>query len=211
MREVMSTRRTWTRGAAVSAMVLGMATATPGHAAAQVTAGQEAVTQKNLQFNPNEMSIAVGDTVTWTNHETDQQTIHSVVQQGGSEINSPDIPPETSFSWTFVTAQDYHIVCRFHPDMFMTLHVLPAAPAAKGAKGDKKGGKKGTDTKAAGKNKKPKKGQKAPAMNHDHDAMEQSAAKSKPAPAPGAPESTIPGIAGLPFGWEREVRPAIAR
>jgi plastocyanin len=217
MRKILSTRRTWTRGVAVSALMLGMATTAPEHAVAQearVAAEQHAVSQKNLQFNPYEMSVTVGDTVTWTNHETDGQTIHSVVQTGGTEINSPDIPPETSFSWTFTQVQDYNFHCRFHPDMFMTLHVLNAPAAGKTAKGDKaaKGDKKTTkDTKSTGKGaKKPKKAQtQAPAM--DHDAMEASAAKSKPAPAPGPPESTIPGIAGLPFAWDREVRPTLGQ
>lgn len=200
-----------------SALFVGMGTVAPEHAAAQearVAAEQHAVTQKNLQFNPYEMTITVGDTVTWTNHEVDGQTIHSVVQSGGSEINSPDIPPETSFSWTFTNVADYNIVCRFHPDMFMTLHVLDAKAVAqkpKGAKGDKsadkKAGKTDKDAKPA-KAKKPAK-PKAPAM--DHDAHAESAAKSKPAPAPGPPESTIPGVAGLPFAWEREPLSGISR
>ncbi|HUR74836.1 MAG TPA: plastocyanin/azurin family copper-binding protein [Sporichthya sp.] len=222
MRNVLSSRRTWTRGMSVSALVLGMAAVSPTQAGAQdsrTLAAQHAVTQKNLQFNPYEMSIAVGDTVTWTNHEVDQSTIHSVVQSGGSEINSPDIPPETSFSWTFTTAQDYNIVCRFHPDMFMTLHVLPApaAPAAaKGAKEvpDKKAGdtKKSAD-KSANKSVNRKAPDKAPekapqgpagpsAPMADHDGHEASAAKSVPAPPPGPPDSTIPGVAGLPFSFQ---------
>jgi plastocyanin len=186
------------------ALVSGMTIVAPDHAAARVAAAQHAVTQKNLQFNPYEMTIAVGDTVTWTNHEVDGQTIHSVVQSGGSEINSPDIPPEASFSWTFTQVQDYNIVCRFHPDMFMTLHVLapkPAAPAAKDTKkaSGKHGHQQGTAKPA--KTKKPKKAAiTKPMANHDGHA--ESAAKSKPAPAPGPPESTIPGIAGLPFARE---------
>jgi plastocyanin len=180
----------------------------PQHAAAGVAAGQFAVSQKNLQFNPYDMTVSVGDTVTWTNHEVDGQTIHSVVQTGGSEINSPDIPPNTSFSWTFTQVQDYQFHCRFHPDMFMTLHVLDVKAAAKDAKGAKAGKKDAKDTKSTGKatgksTKKPKKTNPAMAHQMDDDAMEKSAAKSKPAPAPGPPESTIPGIAGLPFSRER--------
>jgi plastocyanin len=200
-----------------SALVLGMTMVAPEHAIARASAEQHAVTQKNLQFNPYEMTITVGDTVTWTNHEVDGQTIHSVVQSGGSEINSPDIPPETSFSWTFTQVQDYNIVCRFHPDMFMTLHVLAPKAEAKGAekkvakKTDKKADRK-ADRKAA---KSPKKATSpkpaAPAPPMDHDGHEASAAKSRPAPAPGPPESTIPGIAGLPFTWDRQVRPVTGR
>ncbi|WP_293768404.1 plastocyanin/azurin family copper-binding protein [Sporichthya sp.] len=228
MRKVLSTQRTWTRGVAVSALALGMATVVPTQAGAQdslASAGQFSVSQKNLQFNPFEMTVAVGDTITWTNHETDGNTIHSVVQKGGSEINSPDIPAETSFSWTFNTAQDYDIICRFHPDMFMTLHILDAKAAKaanKGTKGtDKKAAtdkkttdkkatdKKATDKKATGKKatdkagtKTTKKGGKKKADAHadmDHDAHEESVKKSVPAAPPGPPDSTVPGIAGLPF------------
>src|SRR5690348_13861137 len=105
-RAMRNTQRPWTRAVAASGLALGMATLAPSPAgAADGTPAapavmSHAVTQKNLQFNPNQMTIGVGDTVTWTNHEVDGQTIHSVVQSGGSEINSPDIPPETSFTWT---------------------------------------------------------------------------------------------------------------
>lgn len=207
MRKVLSTQRTWTRGVAVSALALGMASALPTQAGAQESkalAGQHEVSQKNLQFNPFEMTIAVGDTVTWTNHEVDGSTIHSVVQKGGSEINSPDIPAETSFSWTFTNAQDYDIICRFHPDMFMTMHVLDAKAAKAAGKGTKGADKAAKDKKATDKSatkpaKKAKKGKKAAAHDADHDAHEESVKNSVPAAPPGPPDSTIPGIAGLPF------------
>ena len=206
MRKVRNTRRPWTRGVAVSALVLGMATLAPTGAGAQdvrAQAGSFSVSQKNIQFNPIELNVAIGDTVTWTNHETDGQTIHSVVQSGGSEINSPDIPPETSFSWTFTQVQTYNIVCRFHPDMFMTVNVAEAK-AAKGAKGDKT-----TKTSKTSKSAKAKKGKKATTANHA--SHSDSAAKSVPAPAPGAPDSTIPGIAGLPISPENDQRPGTQR
>ncbi len=176
MRKVLHTRHTWTRGVAVSAIALGMAAVVPTQAGAQdslASAVNHEVSQKNLQFNPMEMTVAVGDTVNWTNHETDGNTIHSVVQKGGSEINSPDIPAETTFSWTFTTAQDYQIVCRFHPDMFQTVHVLDAAAAKAASKGkkpattDKAAPAEKTKTKAKakakGKGKSKGKNEKAPA------------------------------------------------
>jgi plastocyanin len=216
MRKVLSTQPPWTRGVAVSALAMGMAIVVPTQAGAQgslASAGQFAVTQKNLQFNPFELTVTVGDTVTWTNHEIDGQTIHSVVQQGGSEINSPDIPAETSFSWTFTNVQDYNIICRFHPDMFMTLHVLDAAAktAKKGKAGGKAADKSATkptkkDTQKAGTTKAGAKkagGKKADEhADMDHDAHEESVKKSIPAPPPGPPDSTIPGIGGLPISWE---------
>lgn len=191
-----------TTGVAVSALALGMAALSPSGAGAEESralAGSHEVSQKNLQFNPFEMTVGVGDTVHWTNNEVDA-TIHSVVQQGGAEINSPDIPPGAHFEWTFTQPTTYTLTCRFHPDMFMTMNVVEAKAAAKApAKAPAKGEKK-----AAGKKASKKKGtQKKAAPPVNHDAHAESAAKSKPAPPPGPPESTIPGVGGLPISPER--------
>jgi plastocyanin len=93
-----------------------------------------AVTQKNIVFNPTELLIKPGDSVTWTNKETDDTT-HSVVQGNGSEIDSPDIEPGQSFVWKFDKPGEWDMVCRFHTDMFMTIGVVgkdgkvpPSAP-----------------------------------------------------------------------------------
>ena len=173
-------------GVAVSALALGLATVSPAGAGAEesrAAAGSHEVSQKNLQFNPFEMTVGVGDTVHWTNNEVDA-TIHSVVQQGGAEINSPDIPPGAHFEWTFNQVGAYTLTCRFHPDMFMTMNVAEAT------------GKKASKNK--GSKKKP-----APPVNHD--AHAQSAAKSKPAPPPGPPDSTVPGVGGLPISPQNEI------
>ena len=184
-----------TTGVAVSALALGLATVSPTGAGAEESralAGSHEVSQKNLQFNPFEMTVGVGDTVHWTNNEADA-TIHSVVQQGGAEINSPDIPPGAHFEWTFDQAGTYTLTCRFHPDMFMTMNVAEAKAAPKTTKAE---GKKASGKQATGKKGKTKK-KPAPPVNHD--AHAQSAAKSKPAPPPGPPESTVPGVGGLPI------------
>ena len=188
-----------TTGVAVSALALGMAALSPSGAGAEESrtlAGSHEVSQKNLQFNPFEMTIGVGDTVHWTNNEVDA-TIHSVVQQGGAEINSPDIPPGAHFEWTFTQPTTYTLTCRFHPDMFMTMNVVEATAAA--TKAPAKGEKKSAGKKAAKKKGTQKKA--APPVNHD--AHAESAAKSKPAPPPGPPESTIPGVGGLPISPQR--------
>ncbi|MFD2398134.1 plastocyanin/azurin family copper-binding protein [Prauserella oleivorans] len=86
------------------------------------SAATHTVQQRNFQFVPGTLDIAAGDTVTWTNDETDG-SVHSVVQSGGSEINSPDIPAGGRFSHTFNSEGTYNLTCRFHPDMFMTVNV----------------------------------------------------------------------------------------
>jgi plastocyanin len=91
------------------------------------SAATHTAAQKNLQFNPSSLTIAVGDTVTWTNDETDGTT-HSVVQSGGGAINSPDMPPGSTFSHRFTDAGTVNITCRFHPDMFMSVNVGGSTP-----------------------------------------------------------------------------------
>jgi plastocyanin len=89
------------------------------------------VAQKFLAFNPTELKLAPGDTVEWTNRETDDTT-HSVVQGNGSEIDSPDIEPGEHFVWKFDFPGEWDIICRFHPDMFLTINVIgKAVPGAK--------------------------------------------------------------------------------
>jgi plastocyanin len=80
------------------------------------------VFQKNLNFHPTELILKAGDSVTWTNKESDDTT-HSVVQGNGSDIDSPDIQPGETFVWKFDHPGRWDIVCRFHPDMFMTIGV----------------------------------------------------------------------------------------
>lgn len=191
---------TCSRAIGMGVLALGMAALAPVDAGANSTAPDRAtadlaVTQHNLQFDPGMLKVGVGQKVVWTNHEVDQ-TIHSVVQKNGSEINSPDIPPETSFEWTFDKAGTYDIFCRFHPDMFMTVDV--GGKPVKAKKLSKAEQKKAD--KAA------KKAAKEAAMN----AHEDSAKKSTPAAEPGEPESTIPGIPGIP-GLPFSPEPATSR
>jgi|GEM_PF-837430 len=93
------------------------------------------VFQKNLNFHPTELVLRPGDSVTWTNQESDDTT-HSVVQGNGSDIDSPDIQPGETFVWKFDHPGEWEIICRFHPDMYMTVGVVgkdgkvpPAAPS----------------------------------------------------------------------------------
>lgn len=99
-----------------------LATGGTAHAATSAASRTYRITQHNLVFDPDVLKIKPGDKVVWTNQETDD-TIHSVVQGNGSEINSPDIPPKSTFEVTFTEPFAWKIICRFHPDMFMDIEV----------------------------------------------------------------------------------------
>ena len=74
----------------------------------------------NLAFNPSVVSIAVGDTVTWTNNDTITHTVTSDVL---GKFDSMDIPPGGSFSQTFTTAGTFGYHCSIHTYMMGTVNV----------------------------------------------------------------------------------------
>jgi plastocyanin len=70
-----------------------------------------AVSMKNFAFNPSEIAVAVGGTVTFTN---DDSTAHDVA---GASFDSGSMAPGATFSQTFPTAGTFPIRCTIHPSM----------------------------------------------------------------------------------------------
>jgi len=71
----------------------------------------------NRAFNPGELTVAVGDTVTWVNTDTVSHT--STSNAAGWE--SGTIAPGRQFSFTFATAGSFPYRCRIHPGMVGTV------------------------------------------------------------------------------------------
>lgn len=80
----------------------------------QASAATKTVAIQNLAFVPDNVSIAVGDTVTWTNREGDG-TQHSVHFDDGAK--SSDLNPGQSYSRTFHTKAKFHYICSIHTYM----------------------------------------------------------------------------------------------
>ena len=80
------------------------------------------VTMDHNTFIPNEITVAPGTTVTWTNNET---MPHTVVDQNKG-FRSKTIVKDGTFSFTFTTAGDYNYLCSIHPNMKGTIIVKPA-------------------------------------------------------------------------------------
>ena len=80
------------------------------------------VTMDHNTFIPNEITVAPGTTVTWTNNET---MPHTVVDQNKG-FRSKTIVKDGTFSFTFTTAGDYNYLCSIHPNMKGTITVKPA-------------------------------------------------------------------------------------
>jgi LPXTG-motif cell wall-anchored protein len=97
------------------AMLLTLAVGGPASAA---TAN---VSEVDFDFVPATVTIAVGDTVVWTNNGASPHT-----STGGS-WNSGTMNPGASFSHTFSSAGTFPYVCSFHESIGMTGTVIVGA------------------------------------------------------------------------------------
>jgi plastocyanin len=66
----------------------------------------------NFVFQPAELAVKVGTTVTWTNRD---DIPHTVVSAG--KFRSKTLDTDDKFSFTFTTAGDYKYFCSLHPHM----------------------------------------------------------------------------------------------
>jgi plastocyanin len=115
----LSTRKARIYGAGL--LAVGMLSALVMLAAPTASAANQTISIQHVQYNPNQLTIAVGDTVTWVNNETDG-TVHSSTSDDGL-WNSPDLGPGATFSFTFTQAGTFSFHCRFHPSMTGTITV----------------------------------------------------------------------------------------
>ena len=80
-------------------------------------AGEVAI--QDFAFNPADLQVNVGDTVTWTNLDT---TSHTVTADDGA-FASGSVGGEETFEFTFDTAGEFAYHCDFHPGMTATVTV----------------------------------------------------------------------------------------
>ena len=76
------------------------------------------ITIDNFTFTPAELTVKVGTTVTWTNHD---DIPHTIVSAG--KFRSKALDTDNSFSFTFTAAGDYKYFCSLHPHMTGTIKV----------------------------------------------------------------------------------------
>jgi plastocyanin len=86
--------------------------------AAPARADNTAVTIDNFTFTPAELTVKVGTTVTWTNHD---DIPHTVVSAG--KFRSQALDTDNSFTFTFTSAGEYKYFCSLHPHMTGTIKV----------------------------------------------------------------------------------------
>ena len=96
--------------------------ATPGAAGAATATAAETVSVeiKNFSFNPPEITVPVGGSVTWTNGDS---TPHTATGLDRDVLQSGAIKPGESFTQTFDKAGTFDYFCEFHPNMKGTIVV----------------------------------------------------------------------------------------
>jgi plastocyanin len=118
----MSARSVAIAALAAATVALGVAAvlvdAAPGVAATPATI-------EHYAFSPADLTVHVGDTVTWTNLDEAPHTVTS--SSGPTAIDSPQLNKGQSFAYTFTTAGTWQYYCAIHPDMKGVVHVVPAA------------------------------------------------------------------------------------
>jgi plastocyanin len=101
----------------IAAATAGGERTTAARAAANVT-----ITAADFFWNPDTVTIQVGDTVTWTN----TQGFHNVLL-GDSRLNQPGFPEDAAWNpppqMTFQEEGSYTFVCEVHPGMTGTVNV----------------------------------------------------------------------------------------
>jgi plastocyanin len=85
----------------------------------QVTIPRGAEVLGNRAFSPDEVGVAVGDTVTWTNTDSVSHTSTSDATGWDSGI----VAPGAQFSRTFQSAGRFQYHCAIHPGMVGTVVV----------------------------------------------------------------------------------------
>ena len=105
----------------MKALVVGITVAAvlaaPAHAA------ERGVTMPGQFFKPRHVTALVGDTVTWTNHDT---SLHNATAEDGS-FKTPDLATGQSASVTFASQGTFPYVCTIHRFMTGSIAVFAIA------------------------------------------------------------------------------------
>ena len=102
-------------------VVLVFALAAAGAIPALAEDAKAKVTIDNFTFTPAELTVSVGTTVTWDNHD---DIPHTVVEKN-KLFRSKALDTDDSYSFTFTQAGTYDYFCGLHPHMVGKIIVKP--------------------------------------------------------------------------------------
>ena len=77
----------------------------------------------NFTFNPKQVTVKAGDSITWVNHDDIPHTVTSQTQA----FRSKALDTDDKFSFTFATPGTYSYFCALHPQMTGTIVVEASA------------------------------------------------------------------------------------
>jgi plastocyanin len=75
---------------------------------------------KDIQFKPENVTVKVGQTVTWTN---DDPVAHTVTAKSGADFDSGTVSPGGRFAFAAKKAGKISYVCTIHPNQKGTITV----------------------------------------------------------------------------------------
>ena len=106
---------------AVLAVGLSMGHAFVYAQGASVMIQPNSATLGDKAYVPNPAEVKVGESVTWTNGDSQIHTATSGAvgaEDSGSVFDSSILSPKATFDFTFDTAGEYDYYCTLHPQMF---------------------------------------------------------------------------------------------
>ena len=103
------------RGAAVALLLAGACSARPAGPA------RHEVEIRAFRYEPDTISVAVGDTLVWTNHDPVPHTATAPARRW----DTGDIPRNGEGRWVADRAGTEEYVCAYHPGMRATIVVRP--------------------------------------------------------------------------------------
>jgi plastocyanin len=111
----MTRRNVWVAGLAMPVLIALLLLAGSGSATAadQPAAANAEVKIDNFSFGPQTVTVPVGATVTWTNHDDIPHTVVSTDGVFKSKVRDTD----EKFAYTFTKAGTYPYYCTIHPKM----------------------------------------------------------------------------------------------
>jgi plastocyanin len=108
-----ATRFALNRGLVVALLLGPVVGAMLAFAAVAAQDASDVITIDNFTFTPKELTIAVGTTVKWVNHD---DIPHTVVNKD-KVFRSKALDTDDSYSFTFTSAGTFDYFCGLHPHM----------------------------------------------------------------------------------------------